>query len=122
MRWVRNFIEDFNFPAGIAFASRMIWSGDHRIVEYARVRGGCGGGRECRRRREPGLRHPQLRGEDTRSRRDRTAPDVALPFRAWKHERDRETSESFRAESEMTHPLFGRTLGYAGTCKIESTG
>ena len=31
-----------------------------------------------------------------------------------------ETEDSFRIEFEMTHPIFGRTVVYTGSCRFES--
>jgi hypothetical protein len=122
MRWVRNFIENSSFPAGITFASRMVWSGDHRIIEYARYGVGAeavvsvdGEGSLVYDMRSYVVRIPVL-GAIVRF------PTWLSPFGRGSTKEIGETPESFRVEFEMTHPLFGRTLAYAGRCKIESTG
>ena len=121
MHWVRTFSENSSFPAGITFASHMVCSGDHKIIEYARYGVGVeatvnvdGDGSLVYDMRSYVVRIPFL-GVIVR------LPTWLSPFGRGRTREIGETPDSFTVEFEMIHPLFGRTLGYTGRCKIEST-
>ena len=120
MHWVRNFVKNASFPETITFGSRMVWSGDHRIIEFTRYGIGVesdmtvdGSGSLVYDVRRYVVRVPFL-GLIVR------IPTWLSPFGGGRTKEIGETEESFRVEFEMVHPLFGRTLGYTGRCWFES--
>lgn len=46
MHWVRTFFKNASFPEAITFPSRMVCSGDHRVIEFTRY--GMGGESDLR--------------------------------------------------------------------------
>ena len=119
MRWVRTFFNNPSFPKDVSFASRMVFSGDHRIIEFTRF--GLGVESDLRVDGEGSLvylirryvvRMPFLRLMVR-------FPTWLSPFGGGRTKEIGETEHSFRVEFEMSHPIFGRTLGYTGTCRFE---
>jgi hypothetical protein len=120
MHWVRNFIQNASFPEAITFGSRMVWSGDGRIIEFTRYGVGVesdmtvdGSGSLVYDVRRYVVSVPFL-GLIVR------VPTWLTPFGGGRTKEIGETEESFRVEFEMVHPIFGRTLGYMGRFWFES--
>jgi hypothetical protein len=120
MYWVRTFFKNASFPETITFPSHMVRSGDHRIIEITRY--GVGGESDLSVDREGSLVY-DLRRYVVR------VPFLGLimrfptwfsPFGGGRTREIGEAENSFRVDFEMTHPIFGRTVGYAGKCRIKS--
>ena len=45
-------------------------------------------------------------------------PTWLSPFGGGRTTETGEDNDNFRVEFEMTHPIFGRTVGYSGRCRI----
>ena len=120
MDWVRTFFNNPSFPEDVTFTSRMVCSGDHRIIEFTRY--GLGVESDLRVDGEGSLIY------DVRKYVVRMPlgglilrfPTWLSPFGGGRTKEIGETEDSFRVEFEMTHPIFGRTVAYAGTCQFES--
>ena len=118
MHWTRRFLGNGSFPGNVTFSSQMVFSEDHRIIEFTRFGLGVessvnvdGLGRLVYDfikyvKRVPGL------GLIVR------IPTWLSPLGGGTTTETENDEDSFRAEFEMTHPIFGRTVGYAGTCSI----
>ena len=120
MHWVRMFFSNPSFPEDVTFTSRMVCSGDHRIVELTRYGLGVetdlsvdGEGSLVYVIRRYVVRMPFLRLTVR-------FPTWLSPFGGGRTKEIGETEDSFRVEFEMTHPIFGRTVAYTGRCRLES--
>ena len=120
MHWLRTFFSNASFPADMTFASHMLFSGDHRIIETTKYGVGVESdlgvdvaGSLVYDIRKYVVRLPFL-GLIVRF------PTWLSPFGGGRTTEIGETEDSFRVEFEMTHPIFGRTVGYRGRCRIES--
>ena len=120
MRWVRTFFKNASFPEEVTFTSHMVCSGDHRLVEITRYGVGVesdlsvdGEGSLVYDIRKYVVGMPFL-GWIVRF------PTWLSPFGGGRTKEIGETEDSFRVEFEMTHPIFGRTVAYAGRCRFES--
>ena len=120
MHWRRTFFCNASFPEEVTFASHMVFSGDHRIIETTRfglgVESGLGVddvGSLVYDIRKYVVRMPFL-GLFVRF------PTWLSPFGGGRTTEIGENENSFRVEFEMNHPIFGRTVGYKGRCRIES--
>ena len=121
MHWVRTFFSNASFPENITFPSRMVCSGDHRIIEFTRYGVGVEEdlsvdveGSLVYDMRKYVVRMPFL-GLIVRF------PTWLSPFGGGRTKEIGETEDSFRVEFEMRHPIFGRTVAYTGRCRFEST-
>mgnify|MGYP000014604768 FL=1 len=120
MHWARTFSNSTSFAQPVTFKSRMICSGDHKIIEFtsfgigveADLRVGAGGSLIYEIRTYT-LRIPFLRLIVR-------FPAWLSPFGGGRTKEIGETDDRFRIEFEMTHPVLGRTLSYSGRCRIES--
>ena len=120
MHWVRTFFSNASFPKDVIFPSRMVCSGDHRIIEFTRYGVGVeadlsvdGKGSLVYDMRKYVVRMPFL-GLILRF------PTWLSPFGGGRTKEIGETEDSFRVEFEMRHPIFGRTVAYTGRCRFES--
>ncbi len=120
MHWVRTFFKNASFPEVVIFTSYTVCSGDHRIIEFTRYGVGVeadlsvdGEGNLVYDIRRYAVRMPIL-GLIVRF------PVWLNPFGGGRTKEIGETEDSFRVEFEMTHPIFGRTVGYTGRCRFES--
>ncbi len=120
MHWLRTFLSNASFPEDITFASHMVFSGDHRIIETTRygvgVESGVGvddAGSLVYDIRKYVVRMPFF-GLVVRF------PTWLSPFGGGRTTEIGGDENSFTVEFEMTHPIFGRTVGYTGRCRIES--
>ena len=120
MHFVRTFFKNASFPETVTFASHMVCSGDHRIIDTTGY--GMGGEADVSVDSEGSLvyevrkfvvRIPLL-GLIVR------LPNWLSPFGGGHTKEVGETEDSFRIELEMTHPIFGLTLAYTGRCRFES--
>ena len=118
MHWLRIFFANASFPRNVTFESHMIFLGDHRIMETTRYGLGVESslnvddvGRLIYDIRRYVIRVPIL-GLIVRF------PTWFSPFGDGRTTETGETEDSFRVEFEMTHPVFGRTVDYAGRCWI----
>ena len=119
MHWVRKFFKNATFPETVTFPSRMVCSGDHRIIEITRW--GVGGESDLSVDGEGSLVY------DMRSYVVRVPflglivrfPTWLFPFVGGRAKESGETEDSFSVEFELTHPIFGRTVGYTGRCRFE---
>ena len=116
MHWLRIFFANASFPRNVTFASRMVFLGDHRIIETTRYGLGVESsvnvddvGRLIYDIRRYVIRVPLL-GLIVRF------PTWLSPFGDGRTTEIGETEDSFRVDFEMTHPIFGRTVGYTGRC------
>ena len=118
MHWLRTFFKNASFDRDATFPSQMTFSGDHRILETTRY----GLGVESVVSVDDvgslvfDIQHYAIR-----------MPFLGIIFRfpIWLsplgggHATEiGEAGDSYRVEFEMTHPMFGRTVGYSGTCRI----
>ena len=115
MHWVRMFFKNASFPEDVTFKSRMVYSGDHRIIEFTRWGLGVEStlsvdveGSLVHDIRKYVVRMPLL-GLILRF------PTWLTPFGGGCTQEIGETEDSFRVEFEMTHPIFGRTVSYTGS-------
>ena len=120
MHWLRTFFSNDNFPEHMTFVSHMVFSGDHRIIETTRYGVGVESdlgvdnvGSLVYEIRKYVVILPFL-GLIVRF------PTWLSPFGGGRTTEIGESENSFRVEFEMTHPIFGRTVGYKGSCRIES--
>ena len=120
MHWVRMFFKNASFPEDVTFTSRMVYSGDHRIIEFTRYGVGVesalsvdGEGSLVYDMRKYVVRMPFF-GLIVRF------PTWLSPFGRDRTTEIGETEDSFRVEFDMTHPIFGRTVAYTGRCQFES--
>ena len=118
MHWRRSFFSNASFPRDVTFASHMVFLGDHRIVETTRF--GLGvesslivddSGSLVYDIRNYTISMPFL-GLIVRF------PAWLSPFGGGRTTESGENEDSFRVEFDMTHPIFGRTVGYTGSCRI----
>ena len=116
MHWLRKFFANASFPRNVTFVSRMVFSGDHRIIETTRYGLGVESsvnvddvGRLIYDIRRYVIRVPLL-GLIV------GFPTWLSPFGDGRTTETGETEDSFRVEFEMIHPIFGRTVGYTGRC------
>ena len=121
MHWARTFFANAGFPEDITFTSYMVFSGDHKVIEFTRYGVGVeadlsvdGEGSLVFDMRKYVVRIPLL-GLIVRF------PTWLSPFGGGRTKEIGETEDSFRVEFEMTHPVFGRTVAYAGRCRLESS-
>ena len=120
MHWLRTFFKNASFPEDVTFRSRTVYSGDHRIIELTRY--GLGVESDLSVDVEGSLVH------DIRKYVVRTPllglilrfPTWLSPFGGGRTKEIGETEDSFHIEFEMSHPIFGRTVAYAGRCRFES--
>ncbi len=118
MHWRRTFFGNASFPGDVTFASHMVFLGDHRIMETTRFGLGV---EECLSVDDAGrlvydvqkftIRVPFL-GLIV------SVPTWLTPFGGGRTTETGENEHSFRVEFEMTHPVFGRTVGYTGRCRM----
>ena len=118
MHWLRTFFGNASFPGDVTFASHMVSSGDHTILETLRF--GLGvesdlsvddAGRLVYNIQKYAIRVPFL-GLVVR------VPTWLSPFGGGHTTETGENEDSFRVEFEMTHPILGRTVGYTGRCRM----
>ena len=122
MHWVRNFIKNVTFPHAVTFTSHMVRSGDHRVIEYTRR--GIGVESDLSVDADGSLAYEIRRyvvsvpflGLIVR------LPTWLTPFGGGRTTETGVDEDSFRVKFEMAHPIFGRTLGYTGRCRFESSG
>ena len=118
MHWARTFFKNDSFPETVSFPSRMVCSGDHKIIELTRY--GVGGESDLSVDGEGSLVY-DLRSYVVRLPFLRLVvrlPTWLSPFGGGRTKESGETEDSFRVDFEMTHPVFGRTLGYTGRCRF----
>ena len=116
MHWLRTFSRNVSFPSDVTFGSHMVFLGDHRIMETTRYGVGVesslnvdDAGRLVYDIRRYVIRVPLL-GLTIRF------PTWLSPFGGGRTTETGEDEDSLRVEFEMTHPVFGRTVGYTGRC------
>lgn len=116
MHWRRTFFGNASFPRDVTFVSHMACSGDNRIIETTRLGLGVesslsidGLGRLVYDIQEYTMRVPFL-GLTVRF------PTWLSPFGGGRTTENGEGEDSFTVDFQMTHPIFGRTLGYTGRC------
>ena len=119
MHWVRTFFNNPSFPKDVSFTSHMVCSGDHRVIEFTRYGLGVesdlsvdGEGSLVYDIRKYVVRMPFLRLTVR-------LPTWLSPFGGGRTKEIGETEDTFTVEFEMTHPIFGRTVGYTGRCRFE---
>ena len=118
MHWTRTFFKNASFPETVAFRSHMVCSSDHRVIEFI----GYGMGIE----QDLSLGSEGSLVYDMRCYVVRVpflgllvrVPTWLSPFGGGRTKETGETADSFRVEFEMAHPVFGRTLAYAGRCRF----
>ncbi len=121
MHWARTFSNTTSFAQPVTFTSRMVCSGEHRVIEFTKF--GIGAEADLRVDAEGSLVY-DIRNYVLRIPFLRLIvrfPTWLSPFGGGRTLEIGETADSFRIEFEMIHPLFGRTLAYSGTCRIESS-
>lgn len=118
MHWLRTFFKNASFAGDATFPSHITFSGDHRIIETTRYGLGIESllsvddvGSLVYVIRNYTIRVPFL-GIIFR------LPIWLSPFGGGHATEIGEGEDSFRIEFEMTHPVFGRTVGYTGRCQI----
>ena len=119
LRWfLRTFFKNASFDGDATFPSQMTFSGDHRIIETTRYGLGVESalsvddvGSLVYDIQNYAIRMPFL-GIIVR------LPIWLSPFGGGHATEIGEGEDSFRVEFEMTHPIFGRTVGYTGRCQI----
>ena len=118
MHWLRTFFKNASFDGDATFPSQMTFSGDHRIIETTRYGLGVESalsvddvGSLVYDIQNYAIRMPFL-GIIVR------LPIWLSPFGGGHATEIGEGEDSFRVEFEMTHPIFGRTVGYTGRCQI----
>ena len=118
MHWLRTFFKNASFDRDATFPSQMTFSGDHRILETTRYGLGVESvvsvddvGSLVFDIQHYAIRMPFL-GTIVR------LPIWLSPFGGGHATEIGETGDSYRVEFEMTHPMFGRTFGYSGRCRI----
>ena len=121
MYWLRTFFGNDGSRRNVTFSSHMAFSGDHRIIETTRW--GLGVESDLRvddvgslvyEIRKYVLRVPFLGliiG----------FPTWVSPFGGGCTTETGESEASFRVNFEMAHPVFGRTIGYSGRCRMSSS-
>ena len=116
MHWLRVFFHNVSFPSDVTFASRMVSLGDHSIMETTKY--GLGvesslnvddAGSLVYEIRNYVIRAPLL-GLTIRF------PTWLSPFGGGRTTEAGVDEDSFRVHFQMTHPVFGRTVGYTGRC------
>ena len=121
MRWTRTLSNTTSFARPVTFTSRMVCSGEHRVIEFTKF--GIGTEADLRVDAEGSLVY-DIRNYVLRVpflRLIARFPTWLSPLGGGRTLEIGETADIFRIEFEMTHPLFGRTLAYSGTCRIESS-
>ena len=116
MHWSRTFFGNASFPGDVSFSSWMVFLGDHTIMETTRY--GLGVESSLSVDDAGSLVYHILRyvvsvpflGVTVRF------PTWLSPFGGGRTTESGENENSFRVEFEMTHPIFGRTVGYVGRC------
>ena len=118
MHWLRTFFGNANFHRDVAFVSHMAFSGDHMIIETTRFGMGVesclsidGLGSLIYDIQKYTIRVPFI-GLSVRF------PTWLTPFGGGRIVETGEDEDSFRVNFQMTHPIFGQTLGYTGRCWI----
>ena len=118
MHWLRTFFKNASFDGDATFPSQMTFSGDHRVLETTRYGLGVESavsvddvGSLVYDIQNYVIRMPFL-GIVAR------LPTWLSPFGGGHATEIGESEDSFRVEFEMTHPVFGRTVGYTGRCRI----
>ena len=119
MHWVRTFFNNSSFPEDVSFTSRMVCSGDHRIIEFTRY--GLGVESDLGVDGEGSLVYDMRKYVVTMPflRLLLRFPTWLSPFGGGRTKEIGQTEDSFRVEFEMTHPIFGRTVAYTGRCRFE---
>ena len=118
MHWRRIFFANPSFPRDAIFVSHMVFSGDHRIIETTRL--GLGFEASLSVDRVGGLVYEARNyviGVPFLGLLVRV-PTWLSPFGGGRTTETGEDNDNFRVEFEMTHPIFGRTVGYSGRCRI----
>ena len=121
MHWLRTFFGNDGFRRGVTFSSHMVFSGDHRIIETTRW--GLGVESDLR------VDHVGSLVYDIRKYVLRVPflgliigfPTWVSPFGGGCTTETGESEASFSVNFEMTHPVFGRTIGYSGRCRMSSS-
>ena len=121
MHWLRTFFGNDGFHRDVTFSSHMVFSGDHRIIETTRWGLGV----------ESDLRVDDVGSlvYDIRKYVLRVPflgliigfPTWVSPFGGGCTTETGESEASFSVNFEMTHPVFGRTIGYSGRCRMSSS-
>ena len=118
MHWLRTFYRNPSFPRDVTFASHVVFSGDHRVIETTKF----GIGVEAKLSVDDAgslvydvqkytIRAPFL-GLIVR------IPTWLSPFGGDRTTESGEEQDNIRVDFKMTHPVFGRTIGYTGKCWI----
>ena len=120
MHWLRTFYGSDGLRRDVTFSSHMVFSGDHRIIETTRW--GLGVESDLR------VDHVGSLVYDIRKYVLRVPflgliigfPTWVSPFGGGCTTETGENEACFRVNFEMTHPVFGRTIGYSGRCRMSS--
>ena len=121
MHWVRKFFINTSFPETVTFTSHMVHSGRRRVIEFIRFGVGVEADLsvDCEGSLVYDIRNYVVKvpflGLIIRF------PTWLSPFGGGRTKEIGETEDSFRVEFEMTHPIFGQTLAYTGSCRFESS-
>ena len=120
MHWVRTFFNNASFPETVTFPSRMVCSGDHRVIELTRY--GVGVEADLSVDGEGSLVYDMRKYVVTMPFLGLTLriPTWLSPFGGGRTRETGETEDTFRVEFEMSHPIFGWTVAYAGRCRFKS--
>ncbi len=120
MYWFRTFLKSPTFRKTVTFSSRMVWAGDHRVIEF--IGGGVGVEADLSIDTEGSLVYEvrtyvvriPLVGWLVRF------PPWLSPFGGGRTIEAGQAEDGFRVEFEMSHPVLGRTLAYSGSFRFES--
>jgi hypothetical protein len=120
MHWDRIFAAVPLSPTPVRFRSRMVYAGDHRILELTRF--GLGVENQISVDDEGSLVYEVLRYVVTVpwSRFAVRLPMWLGPFGGGTTREKGIDERSFKVEFEMRHPPLGRTVAYRGKCRIRS--